>query len=371
MNFCLPACHLKDILSKRAYTALIIIVLFAQITRLNAQNNALSLDGSNDFVSVPALGTGYNQFTIETWINPASLAAAGGLNGLFNTNSWAAGDVHFQINNSKIELAVNGSTIADVPYSSFTLNNWHHLAATYNAVTKKVCIYINGTLLQSLTLTDAVQANFSSAEIGAWTTQRYFSGIIDEYRIWSTERTSSEIKDNMFSSITGTETGLLAAFSCNQGIAGGTNTGLTSLLNSKGSNNGTLSNFALTGASSNWITSTTPSIIADNCLSFNGTSNWVSCGSVNPVKFTIEAWALPTAVSADQAVVSTLNTSTNSGVELHIGTDSYPYVTIRNGAAFLDIKGPAKAVAGTWIHLADTFDGVTCNLFVNGVKVAS
>ena len=371
MNFCLPACHLKDILSKRAYTALIIIVLFAQITRLNAQNNALSLDGSNDFVSVPALGTGYNQFTIETWINPASLAAASGFNGLFNTYSWEAGDVHFQINNSKIELAVNGSPIADVPYSSFTLNNWHHLAATYNAVTKKVCIYINGTLLQSLTLTDAVQANFSSAEIGAWTTQRYFSGIIDEYRIWSTERTSSEIKDNMFSSITGTETGLLAAFSCNQGIAGGTNTGLTSLLNSKGSNNGTLSNFALTGASSNWITSTTPSIIADNCLSFNGTSNWVSCGSVNPVKFTIEAWALPTAVSADQAVVSTLNTSTNSGVELHIGTDSYPYVTIRNGAAFLDIKGPAKAVAGTWIHLAATFDGVTCNLFVNGVKVAS
>ena len=297
MNFCFPACRLKDRLSKRAGIALIIIVLFAQTTKLNAQNNALSFDGSNDFVSVPALGTGYNQFTIETWINPASLAAAGGFNGLFNTNNWTTnGDIHFQINNAKIELAVNASTIADVPYSSFTLNNWHHLAVTYNAVTKKVCIYVNGTLLQSLTLTDAVQANFSAAEIGAWNSTRYFNGIIDEYRIWSTERTSSEIKDNMFSSMTGTETGLLAAFSCNQGTAGGANSGLTTLINSKGSNNGTLNYFNLSGTVSNWVSSF-KSVPVSHAASFTGTLvsdkitlTWIDAtGSVIPDAYLILA----------------------------------------------------------------------------------
>ncbi|MBK9390238.1 MAG: VCBS repeat-containing protein [Bacteroidetes bacterium] len=231
--------------------------------------------------------------------------------------------------------------------------------------------YINGNLIQSVTMATAVSANFTAAEIGAWTTQRYFAGIMDEYRIWNMERTLTEITNSMFSTLTGTESGLLASFSFNQGIAGGTNTGINTLVNAKGSNNGTLTNFALAGASSNWVSGTVPSSIADNCLNFNGTNNWVSCGSVNPVKFTIEAWALPTSVSADQAVVSTLYTGTNSGAELHIGSDSYPYVTIRNGAAWLDIKGPAKVVAGVWIHLAATFDGSTCNLFVNGIKVAT
>jgi hypothetical protein len=363
-NYCL----FKENITRLAST---LAFLFLFLTGLHSQNNALSFDGANDNVAIPALGNGLSQFTLETWFNATSIATSPGLNGIFNTNSWVAGDIHFQINSTRVQLAVNGSTPVEVAYNSITLNKWHHLAVTYNSVTKKITFYINGTLLQSVTLATAVHANFTAAQIGAWTTQRYFAGAMDEYRIWNSERTLSEIKNNMFSSLTGTETGLLASFSCNQGTAGGTNTGITTLLNSKGSNNGTLANFALSGASSNWIASTTPSIITDNCLIFNGTNNYVNCGSVNPSKFTIEAWALPNAVSADQAIVSTLFTTANTGCELHIGADSYPYITIRNGAAWLDIKAPAKAVAGTWIHLAATFDGSTCKLFVNGVKVAT
>ncbi|MBK7626953.1 MAG: VCBS repeat-containing protein [Bacteroidales bacterium] len=345
--------------------------LFLFTNGLQSQNNAISFDGTNDNIAVPALGSGFTQFTIETWFNATSIANSPGLNGIFNTNSWVSGDVHFQINSTRIQLAVNGSTPVEVAYNSITLNTWHHLAVTYNSVSKKINFYLNGTLLQSVTIAAAVPANFTAAEIGAWTTQRYFAGAMDEYRIWNTERMQSDIKNNMFSSMTGTETGLLASFNFNQGTAGGTNTLIYTLLNAKGSNNGTLNNFALSGTSSNWITSTTPSIIADNCLNFNGSTNYVNCGSVNPAKFTIEAWALPNGVSNDQAVVSTLNTGTNTGAELHIGADSYPYVTIRNGAAWLDIKAPSKAVAGAWIHLAATFDGSSCKLFVNGINVAS
>jgi hypothetical protein len=369
-------CFLSLCLRKRSFNrilrALLIFISFSHITiESKAQNNALSFDGVNDYVSVPALGNNLTQFTIETWFNATAITNSPGLNGLFNTNSWVTGDVHFQINSTRIQLAVNGSTPVEVAYNSITLNTWHHLAVTYNSVTRKVTFYVNGTLLQSVTIATAVPANFTAAEIGAWTTQRYFAGAMEEYRIWNTERTPAQIINNMFSSMTGTEPGLLGSFSFNQGTAGGTNTGINTLINAKGSNNGNLTNFALSGTSSNWVASTSPSVIAENCLIFNGTNNFVSCGSVNPAKFTIEAWALPNAVSADQAVVSTLNTGTNTGVELHIGADGYPYVTIRNGAAWLDIKGPAKAVAGVWIHLAATFDGSTCKLLVNGINVAS
>lgn len=259
----------KKIFSKISCTILLSILFLNIFAPGKAQNNALSFDGINDYVAVPALGNNLTQFTIETWINASSTAISPALNGIFNTNTWVLGDVHFQINNVKVQLAVNGSTTIDVPYNAITVNTWHHLAVTYNSVTKKINVYINGALLQSATLATTVSANFTAAEIGAWTSQRYFAGIMDEYRIWNTERTFDEIKNNMFSSMTGTESGLLASFSFNQGTAGGTNTGINILVNAKGSNNGTLTNFALSGVTSNWVSGFKPAPVS-HVTSFTG-----------------------------------------------------------------------------------------------------
>ena len=48
-----------------------------------------------------------------------------------------------------------------------------------------------------------------------------------EYGMWQ-ERVS-EITNNMSSELTGSESGLVAYYNFNQGVAGGTNTGVTSL----------------------------------------------------------------------------------------------------------------------------------------------
>lgn len=215
------------------------------------QNNALSFDGVNDFVAIPALGSGLTQFTIETWFNATNFSSTP-FSGIFNTNTWNTGEVHFQISSSKIELAVSGATIADVNYS-FSPNTWYHLAASYNSSTKKINIYVNGALIQNLTLSTAVTANFTAAEIGAYTTSRYFAGMMDEYRIWNTERSATDISANMYKSFNGTETGLIAYFNFNEGIACGTNSGVTSLSNGIGVNHGVLNNFALIGTTSNWV----------------------------------------------------------------------------------------------------------------------
>jgi len=218
----------------------------------STQNNALSLDGTSDYVAIPALGSGLTQFTIETWFNASSFASTP-FSGIFNSNSWTNGDVHFQITNATIQLAVCGSTVANVSYS-FSPNIWYHLAATYNSSTKKVNVYVNGALVQNVTLTTALNANFTAAEIGAYGTSRYFAGKFDEYRIWSTERTVTDISTNMYKSFNGTETGLIAYFNFNEGNAAGTNTGITSLNNGIGTNHGALTNFALSGTTSNWVT---------------------------------------------------------------------------------------------------------------------
>lgn len=134
---------------------------------LSGQNNALSFDGTSDCISVPALGNGLSQFTIETWFNASAIANSSGLNGIFNTNTWNTGDVHLQINSARIELAVNGSTLVTAPYNTIILNTWHHVAVTYNSTTKKAVVYLNGNILLSTTLTTAVAANLTAAQIGA------------------------------------------------------------------------------------------------------------------------------------------------------------------------------------------------------------
>ncbi len=212
--------------------------------------NAIDLDGINDFVAVPTIGSSLSKFTIETWFKASSLT--GNFSGIYNNNSWIAGAVHFQINNGNIELAVGGGATYTVDISfAFATNTWYHLAATYNAGAAK--IYINGTLVGSGTLSTTT-VNLAAAQIGAWNASRFYAGKFDEYRIWNTERTQSDIFNNMFSELTGSESGLIAYYKFNQGTASANNAGLVTATDaSSNAKNGTLTNFALTGTSSNWV----------------------------------------------------------------------------------------------------------------------
>ena len=69
-----------------AFNTKMVIAVFAfcciQLTGYS-QNNCLHFDGSNDYIDIPSLGTGLNQFTLETWINPEAFSAS--LNGVYNT----------------------------------------------------------------------------------------------------------------------------------------------------------------------------------------------------------------------------------------------------------------------------------------------
>ena len=59
----------------------------------------------------------------------------------------------------------------------------------------------------------------------------------------------------MSNELIGNETGLVAYYNFNQGVAGGNNTAINSLTDkTSNAHNGTLNNFKLTGATSNWVT---------------------------------------------------------------------------------------------------------------------
>ena len=81
-----------------------------------------------------------------------------------------------------------------------------------------------------------------------------FTGTIDEVRVWNVAHTQSQIAASMYSELSGTESGLVAYYNFNQGVAGGTNTTITSLADvTSNANNASISNFTLTGNASNFV----------------------------------------------------------------------------------------------------------------------
>ncbi|MFA6403039.1 MAG: FG-GAP-like repeat-containing protein, partial [Salinivirgaceae bacterium] len=224
----------------------------------SSTNNCLSFDGTDDYIAIPVLGSSLTQLTIETWVNLSSATTSGGV---FNTNVWNTGSIHFQIwNGTSIEFAVGSNSSTTTTSYTFSADTWYHLAATYNSSTKQVCIYVNGLLIKSETIATTNAVNLTAAQIGAWnnagTNQRIFSGKMDEYRIWNSVRTQTEIADNMLKSISNPSSvsNLIAYYKMDQGTASGNNFGNISLIDgSAGNMNGALTNFELTGSSSNWL----------------------------------------------------------------------------------------------------------------------
>ena len=105
----------------------------------------------------------------------------------------------------------------------------------------------------------------------------------------------------------------------------------------------------------------------NNSLHFDGIDDYMPGPEINSTTFTLEAWVYPTALGKDQAIISTLSESEKDGMELHIGPDNIPVITVRNGNEWLGVKGKTIVAANKWTHIAATYDGTNVSIYVNGV----
>lgn len=166
-----------------------------------------------------------NTFTIELWIKPSNVT--GTLQHL--VSKWGSGSdaaYHVAITNEfgmdrKFQFgtrdAPNGSNT--FAFSSTSLENdvWQHVVAVFDNGEGR--IYINGQL-------DATQSGMHVPQNTAQTVSlarersgipKYFSGLIDEVRIWNVARSAQEIADNMNVKLTGSEPGLVAYWQLDEG----------------------------------------------------------------------------------------------------------------------------------------------------------
>jgi len=216
------------------------------ITGLNSElAQSLSFDGINDSVYLPVYISG--SYTKEAWINTADLTGfpniiSGDSTALFlNNGQLAAG--HFP----------GFAQIVDVTTPVLMADTWTHIAVSYDSATTTLRLFRDGVEVGVNTATPSYNDTLS---LGTFGQSNFYAGLLDEVRIWDVARTQAEIAANMNCNLTGDEFFLQAYYKFNQGAAGGNNPTETILRDSADKCvplDGTLFNFALTGATSNWV----------------------------------------------------------------------------------------------------------------------
>ncbi|MCB0595114.1 MAG: DUF11 domain-containing protein, partial [Phaeodactylibacter sp.] len=222
----------------------------------SATDNGLDFDGVDDhvelFTGCPAdnLFPGGDAITVEYWFKGANSQSAVRMQneGGYIVTAWQ-NNVHILSNDG----GANGISIG----TGFDDGNWHHIAFTWQRNTANgFKSYLDGQLVAQRQSSDAPIPSFNSgAYLGAYNgTSEFMNGKLDEVRIWNVARTQAEIQAGLCGELSLPQTGLLAYYQFNHGVADADNTGINTLANSvnTGAYPGILNNFALNGAVSNW-----------------------------------------------------------------------------------------------------------------------
>ena len=246
---------------KNVSLVLFLLLLFS--IEAKTQSNALDLDGNDDQMIVATPIADFTEFTIEIWFK--------GENGNNNpiTNLLAWGDIitgfphrfHVVTTNNKIAIlddaSANGFSYL-FPLTTIVDDDsiWHHLSIV--KLDDEVTLYLDG-------------------EIGSYETERFhdfilspqyiigqrvndpspaWDGAIDEFRIWDHARTEMDIIAQRNCELDGNEAGLVQYFKFDQVLSGG---GVDVIQDeTSGNRDAVLNNFALTGNSSNVVSSMNP-----------------------------------------------------------------------------------------------------------------
>ena len=234
--------------------------------------NAVSFDGTNDLVNLGTTSSLHftSNFTAELWVKPTSWTVSE-LQQLISCHE--AGGYAIRLNsNGTIDLAIRISPTttdyitASYPVTGLANNTWYHVAASFDG--RYMRLYVGGNLVATNDLGSSgntVKYTYPNNPVfvGADPTQTatpqglYFNGQIDEVRLWNVARTQAQIQASMNTELDPADatqtTGLVSYYTFNQGTAASTNTGLVTVIDQTGTNNGSLTNFALTGATSNYV----------------------------------------------------------------------------------------------------------------------
>ena len=328
-------------------------------------NNALSFDGSEDYVEINSLTTplsSVSSFTIECWFNGDDISSSTG-----NQILWGINGPTSNPNTNIIMFAVHGDVIKvydgnATGYTATTIieqNNWYHIAFVKSSDNSFI-VYLNG--VEELTgsqITPIPSGNtFSIGQEWDSSPSDLFDGKIDEFRVWSDVRTETEIRQNMYRELNGNESGLIAYYKFNE-------TSGTTADNAEGTSSydGTLMN--MTG--SEWQTSS--AIFGpNNCIEMDGSEDYVNCEFiVNPSTLsalTLECWVNVDVVDHYNRIFAQdyIDASDAGCAWLALNLDGTAYSYF--GGSLQDSE--QSVTQNEWTHIVMVWDGTTIYYYFNG-----
>jgi signal transduction histidine kinase/DNA-binding response OmpR family regulator/ligand-binding sensor domain-containing protein/protocatechuate 3,4-dioxygenase beta subunit len=184
-------------------------------------NHVLDLEGTNSWVELPPNLFTNQLVTVEGWVKWRTF---GSYSRFFQ---FASAAQHLTVENTASTSAVRAEHYNRPPFDdlqetevpdALRLGEWEHIALV--ASTNEVRVYLNGVLVA----TNDTPANWKPDPLPPLknllgrsllrdgsnaSTDTDLNGQIDEVRLWAGERSATQIRDNMFHSLTGNEPGLL------------------------------------------------------------------------------------------------------------------------------------------------------------------
>ena len=158
--------------------------------------NALAFNGTSALVTISNSASLRltNAMTLEAWVFPTTVTPA------WRDVIYKGNDNYYLegTSNPGGAPAAGGSTIGGALRgpAALTANSWTHLAATYDGATLR--LYVNGSQVASRAQTGSLATSTNSLQIGGDSIfGQFFTGLIDEVRLYNRALSASEIQADM------------------------------------------------------------------------------------------------------------------------------------------------------------------------------
>ena len=356
---------------------LILVAVLGITTIASAQNNCLDFDGADDYVTCGIMNLSNNSFCIEGWFKAETLPGTGDYAFIFGNIIESVDAAHLRINGTSNKLEF----VMGTPYGWIVLTSsaviqtgiWYHVAIlSYRNAGGYDYQYIvlNGLVDATAYYTPFFNYSNSTFRIGGSGNTAYLDGLVDEVKVWAgIYRYQSDIRNDMYKEVVGNESGLVAYYKLDE-------TSGTAANDSQSSSNydGTLTNMA----GNEWTTSSA-FFGPKNCLDFDGTDDYVDCGSDASLNITdnticIEAWIYPTDFQSNywlNTIAGNDDIAVNGYVFRYGSASGRLSFTYANGASWTEITADNVLTLDNWQHVAISYDGINMKLYVNGIEKAS
>ncbi len=297
----------------------------------------------------------------------------------------AMGRVHFQL--------ASGASYAELTSERVVADgSWHHIAAVWDG--SLMYIYIDGLLDSSHEYRGAGQINPTNLPVTIGRTLndgqpfRFFSGELDEIRIWSIPRTERDLNTYRFQPLREQEFGLKAYWNMNDSPSDAIITDQSGKGNSGALHGGANLIVSSVPMDASGVKITTPIALpqitftpapthpsgswAGQAISLDGSNSSMQVtdsGFLDDMPaLTLEAWIQTSDKKNNISIISKYNHLTNNLDDAYYLNifEGVVYFQINAGDSFNIIQGRKVVADNVWHHIAATWDGRTMVIFVDG-----